>query len=175
MIKYLVFSTMGFFLFIACSSPDSSESLVSAESQEHLYDIERDAIAEIDSAIHVANIENKNVLIQVGGNWCPWCIRLHHFIDSHPRLDSIVSADYVLIRVNYSKENKNPDAMKRLEFPNRFGFPVLVVLDGTGKRLHTQYTALLEKGNGYSEENIKRFLLSWNVKAVSPETYQGNE
>lgn len=166
MIKYAGFLMMGFLLFMACTSPESPES---GRSSEQLYDSSRNAMADIDSAVYQANIRNKHVLIQVGGNWCRWCIMLHHFIESHQQLDSIITADYIFIRVNYSKENKNSEAMKRLGFPDRFGFPVLVVLDSKGSRLHTQDTYFLEQGEGYSEEKIKRFLLDWNRKAVSPE------
>ena len=170
MIKYPVFCAIGFFLIMACSSPESPDSADSSESSEQLYDSVRNAIADIDSAVHQAGIENKYVLIQVGGNWCKWCIRLHRFIESHHQIDSIISADYIPVRVNYNKENKNHEAMKRLGFPDRFGFPVLVILDSKGNRLHIQDTYLLEQEDGYSEEKIKRFLLNWNRKAFSPET-----
>lgn len=129
-------------------------------------------MAEIDSAVGLAARTDKHVLIQVGGNWCKWCIRLHQFIESHSQLDSIIKADYVFIHVNYSKENKNPEAMKRLDYPNRFGFPVFVVLDQNGYRLHTQDTAFLEEGEGYNEKKIRRFLLGWTVEAVASEIYQ---
>ena len=168
MIKYTGFLMMGFLLFMSCASPESPESPQSRKSSKQLYDSSRNAMADIDSAVCQAEIRNKHVLIQVGGNWCKWCIRLHHFIESHHQLDSIINADYIFIRVNYSKENKNSEAMKRLGFPDRFGFPVLVVLDSMGNRLHTQDTYFLEQGDGYSEEKIKRFLLNWNRKAVCP-------
>jgi hypothetical protein len=73
--------------------------------------------------------------------------------------------------VNYSKENKNPEVLASLEYPQRFGFPVLLVLDQNGKRLHTQDTGLLELNKGYDPEKVARFLLSWNRSAVSPENY----
>ena len=150
-----------------------SSFVYSQDSIPKIYNPDADAIADINNAIAKAKSENKHVLIQVGGNWCKWCIRLHHFIEAHPALDSTIRADYVLIRVNYSKENKNPEAMKRLEYPQRFGFPVLVVLDGNGKRLHTQNTWYLEEeGTFYSEDKIKAFLKNWTVKAVSEDTYR---
>jgi thioredoxin-related protein len=169
MIKYAGLLTIGFFLFFACSSPESKEL---PESAEHMYDSMQNAIADMDSVINRAGSENKHILIQVGGNWCPWCIRLHQFIESHPQIDSIIHADYIPLLINYSKENKNAEAMKRLEYPNRFGFPVLVILDKNGKRLHTQDTYFVEQGDSYCEEKIKRFLLNWNMKAVSPDAYQ---
>ena len=169
MIKHLGFYTIGFVLLFACTSPQNPESQGSPDYSEKLYDTTRNAMADIDSAICQAGNENKHVLIQVGGNWCPWCLRLHRFIESHHQLDSIITADYITVMVSYSKESKSPEAMKRLDYPGRFGFPVLVILDSKGKRLHTQDTYFLEQDNSYSEEKIKRFLLSWNLEAVSPD------
>lgn len=136
-----------------------------------LYDPNANAIRQISDAVEKADAENKHVLIQVGGNWCPWCLKLHNFIEENPEIDSIIKADYVLIRVNYSKENKNPEAMALLEYPQRFGFPVLVILNGEGKRLHTQNTLYLEEDEFYNEKRLKDFLLDWNVAAIDPENY----
>jgi hypothetical protein len=91
------------------------------------------------------------------------------------KVDSLIRADYVYLLINYSKENKNMDVMKQLEYPNRFGFPVFVVLDGKGKRLHTQDSGLLEHATvkGYDTTKVVTFLKMWNVKAVEPSTYAG--
>jgi uncharacterized protein YyaL (SSP411 family) len=136
-----------------------------------LYDPYIDAEKQINTAIIQAQAENKHVLIQVGGNWCPWCIKIHQFMSEHQRIDSLIKADYVLIHVNYSKENKNPEIMDRLDYPQRFGFPVFVILNEEGTRIHTQNTAYLEKDEYYSEEKILGFLKDWNHRAVDPATY----
>lgn len=47
---------------------------------------------------------------------------------------------------------KAEQLMKRLNNPQRFGFPVFVVLDETGKVLHIQDSSFLEEGKGYNEE-----------------------
>lgn len=142
------------------------------ESKIKIYNPEANAKEELDQALVKAKEEGKHVLIQVGGNWCPWCIKLHNFIEEHPRVDSVISSDYEFVRVNYSKENKNWDLMERFEFPQRFGFPVIVILDENGKRIHTQETASLEEDKAYSEKKIMDFLESWNMKALDPETYK---
>ena len=80
----------------------------------------------------------------------------------------LVKADYVLVRINYSPENKNPEVLAGLGYPQRFGFPVLVVLDQHGQRLHTQDTGLLELNKGYDPEKVRRFLLGWNRSAIEP-------
>jgi uncharacterized protein YyaL (SSP411 family) len=143
-----------------------------AQEKVQIYNPLADARHDLQQAIQLAGEENKHVLVQIGGNWCPWCIKLHDFFASETVIDSILKADYILIRINYSKENKNPEIMARLGFPQRFGFPVLVVLDALGNRLHTQNTAYLEKDKGYDAEKMKRFLLDWNRAAIDPATYR---
>jgi thioredoxin-related protein len=142
------------------------------QEEVNLYNPLANARADIAQAVQMAKAQNKQVLIQVGGNWCPWCIRLHHFFESDAKVDSILKADYVFTLVNYSKENKNPDILASLGYPQRFGFPVLVVLDQHGNRLHTQDTGYLEKDKGYDEQKVITFLLNWDVKALDPETYE---
>ena len=147
--------------------------LASAQNQATPYNVTADAKADIQKAIVAANAQNKHVLIQVGGNWCPWCLKFHAMATTAKKVDSLIRADYVYILVNYSKENKNPEVMKQLEYPNRFGFPVFVVLDGTGKRLHTQDSGLLEHATvkGYDTAKVVTFLKNWNFKATNPASY----
>jgi hypothetical protein len=68
--------------------------------------------------------------------------------------------------VNYSKEVKNEEVMKMLGNPQRFGFPVLVILDQEGVRLHTQDSWYLEKDKYYDKEKLTHFLEMWSAEAV---------
>jgi thioredoxin-related protein len=149
--------------------------LVFSQDQAKPYNINADAKADLQKAILAANAQNKHVLIQIGGNWCPWCLRFHAMATSAQKVDSLIRADYVYLMINYSKENKNMDVMKQLEYPNRFGFPVFVVLDGKGKRIHTQDSGLLEHATvkGYDTAKVVTFLKMWNVRAMDPSTYAG--
>jgi len=144
---------------------------ISGQDTVKLYNPSADAADDLKSAIKIAAEQNKHVLVQVGGNWCSWCIRLHGFFESEQQVDSILKADYVLLRINYSPENKNPEVLAGLDYPQRFGFPVLLIIDQNGRRLHTQDTGLLELGKGYDPEKVKRFLLSWNRTAIDPVNY----
>jgi thioredoxin-related protein len=136
-----------------------------------IYDPKADAMGEIRTAMSIAKKEGKHVYIQIGGNWCPWCIKLHNFLKSDAQIDSILHADYVAVKVNYSKENKNLEVLKMLEYPQRFGFPVLVILDTNGKRIHTQDSGFLESGNGYDRKKILSFLKNWSPTALQPRNY----
>jgi thioredoxin-related protein len=147
-------------------------AMLYAQDKVQIYDTLADARHDLQQAVQLAGLENKHVLVQVGGNWCPWCVKLHTFFKSETTIDSILKADYVLVRINYSKENRNPETMAMLGYPQRFGFPVLVVMDAHGNRLHTQNTGYLEQDKGYNPEKVKGFLLDWNRTAIDPATYQ---
>jgi len=137
-----------------------------------VYDPQAPAEKNIQDAVTKAKADGKHVLIQVGGNWCPWCLKLEKFFSTTPEVKKQLDENYILLFVNYSKENKNLKVLQSLDYPQRFGFPVLIVLDGTGKRLHTQNTVYLEKDKGYSEKEVLSFLKSWNPEALDPETYK---
>lgn len=140
---------------------------VSAYAQRKPYDENINAMEQIDNAVKKAAAEGKYVLCQVGGNWCPWCIRFAEYADTNAAVRKIIDENFVYIHVNWSKANKNPEAMKRLANPARFGFPVFVILDREGRPIHIQNSAYLEEGKGYSEKKVSEFLLNWTEKAVT--------
>lgn len=134
-----------------------------------VYNESIDPIAQIDSAIIVAKQSHKHVLCQVGGNWCPWCLKFADYVTKDEAIFKILQDNYVYIHVNYTslKDEKSRQVAVRLQNPGRFGFPVLVILDGKGKILHTQDSAMLEEGEGYNQEMVLRFLKNWTPEACS--------
>ena len=152
-----------------------STVVLSAQEKELLYNPFADAEKDLAAAVVEAKQQDKHVLIQIGGNWCSWCYRLHDFMASDARIDSMQKADYILIRINYSPENRNSSILARLGYPQRFGFPVLVILDQEGMYLHTQDTALLEKEDSYDAEKLTAFLQNWNAAALDPENYKSDQ
>lgn len=139
-------------------------------SQENLYNPEIDGVIQLKEAIEKAKKEKKFVFVQVGGNWCPWCKKFYDFCSSVIEIDTMIKNNFVVVFLNYSKQNKNLNAMKMLDNPHRFGFPVIVILDSNGKRLHTQDTALLEKNNSYDTLKVKRFISLWTPYGIHPKT-----
>jgi len=123
-----------------------------------IYNPQANAAAEMQQAIKTAKAQNKHVLLQVGGNWCSWCLMFHEFTTTDAQLDSALQANYVVLKINHSKENQILELLQQLGFPQRFGFPVFVVLDEQGKRLHTQNSAYLEENKGYSKKKVLEFL-----------------
>ena len=138
----------------------------------HLYNPSANAKADIANAVTKAAAEQKNVLLQIGGNWCIWCLRFNDLVTKDSTLNKYLNDNYVVLHVNYSKENKNEDVLASLGYPQRFGFPVFVILNGKGERLHTQNSGYLEEGKGHSKEKVLGFFKDWSPAAVNPVTYQ---
>ena len=146
------------------------------EGLKKVYDETLDQNAQIDDALKTARAKGKFVVCQVGGNWCPWCLRFADFITKDAEISKLISDNFVYIHVDYSprtfkgdpaRKARSESMMKRLGSPARFGFPVFVVLGPDGKVLHIQDSSFLEEGQGYSKEKVTRFLRSWTPEAVS--------
>src|SRR5215218_2592386 len=123
-----------------------------ASDTTKLYNPKADVKKDVAAAIAKAKKEGKHVLLQAGGNWCVWCYRYDGFVKGDTALKRITDEAYVVYHLNYSPENKNLDYLKTLGFPQRFGFPVFIVLDEKGNRLHTQDSGLLEKEKSYDAD-----------------------
>ena len=185
--------TLALALFIAAAT-------TAADAQgalKRVYDETIDPMTQIDEALAKASAGGKYVVCQVGGNWCPWCLRFADFAEKDTAVSKAIADNFVFIHVNYDPRkasaakaqgntansnsanataatttagsgDKTAAMMKRLGNPARFGFPVFVVLDERGNVLHTQDSSFLEEGNGYSEKKVLRFLKNWTPKAVKP-------
>jgi thioredoxin-related protein len=137
-----------------------------------LYHPEDNAEKGLEKAIEKAKDEKKHVFVQIGGNWCIWCARFNDFTTNDPSIDSLINANYIVYHLNYSKENKNTELLKRYKFPQRFGFPVFLVLNGKGELLHTQSSWYLEAGKSYDKEKVMAFFNDWSPKALEPDQYK---
>ena len=139
-----------------------------------VYNEEINPLEQIDQALAKAKGEGKFVVCQVGGNWCPWCLRFADFITNDTTISRVISDNFEYIHVNYNprklegaeKAAQAAALMARLDNCGRFGFPVFVVLDDAGKVLHIQDSSFLEEGKGYNKEKVLRFFKNWTPKAV---------
>lgn len=137
-----------------------------------VYNPYADAAQELQAGIKLAEESGKHVLVIIGGNWCPWCLKFNNYIHDDPQIDSLLRNNFVTVKINYSKEQKNLPVLKRLKYPQRFGFPVLLVLNNQGDLLHTQDSGLLESGTGYDKKKVTNFLILWSLNALKPGNYE---
>ena len=150
---------------------------LSANAQTGLkkvYNEDINPIEQINQAIVKAKSEGKFVICQMGGNWCPWCLRFADFITNDTTISKVIDENFEYIHVNYNprksvgetQQQQAAALMKRLNNCGRFGFPVFVVLDEEGKVIHIQDSSFLEEGQGYNQEKVLRFFKNWTPKSV---------
>lgn len=139
-----------------------------AQSAKKLYDPSIDGMKQLNEAVAKAKLSGKHILVQYGGNWCPWCIKFDAFSKSDSEISKIISENYISIKLNYSPENKNSEANEHLGNPARFGFPVFIIVNNHGRILHIQDSALLESGEGYDKKKVAGFLMNWTASALIP-------
>ncbi len=165
----LVFSTL---LFTYANSQDVVALEPSPAATFKLYN----PYENVDSALKVvmskAKKEGKHVFVQIGGNWCGWCKLFNEFVTKDAQLDSTIQANYVVYHLNYSQENLNKKALAQYKFPQRFGFPVFIILNKNGEQLHTQNSAYLEQGKSYNKDKVIEFLDQWSPRALDPAQYK---
>ncbi len=126
----------------------------------HEYDPQRDAAADIESAVAEAKRSKKNVLLEVGGKWCVWCRIMDSYFEANPDVLKLREDNFVTVKINFSPENENKEVLARYgEIP---GYPHLFVLDSEGKLIQSQGTGELEEGKSYNKEKFVGFLRKWS-------------
>jgi thioredoxin-related protein len=137
---------------IACRNNDTYQPVTK-------FDPNRDAAEDIAAAVKEAGRSGKNVILDVGGEWCIWCRRLDQFFEQNRDISDYMLKNYVVVKVNWSKENKNEAVLS--SYPKIPGYPHLFVLDARGNLLHSQDTGLLESGDHHDRDKIMEFLRQW--------------
>jgi thioredoxin-related protein len=120
------------------------------------FDPERDAAADVRQAVTLAQGQGKMVLVDVGGEWCTWCHIFDRFVASRPEVRKALQEHYILVKVNYSPQNRNEQLLSR--WPKAKGYPHFYVLDGAGMVVASQPSGEIESGKDYDEAKVLAFL-----------------
>ena len=145
-----------------------SFSCVKAQ-QAKVYDESIDPFCQIEDAVAQAAASGRYVVCQLGGNWCPWCLRFARFIEADDEIRQLIADNFVYIHVNYRsrQDELSQRVSRRLGNAGRFGFPVLVILRPDGSVLHIQDSSYLEQDKGYDRARVLAFFQHWTPAAVS--------
>ncbi len=129
-------------------------------SKPAIYNPGADAKALIAAAVKKAGVENRNVLLMFGGNWCPWCHRLHELFQADVPIMQILAERYILLLVDVGEKPDKPLNRDLVDLyrVKDFGYPALAVLDKQGHLLCTQSTGVLEKDKGHDPAKVLAFL-----------------
>jgi thiol:disulfide interchange protein len=127
------------------------------------FDPARDPAHDLETALRMARATRRRVLAEVGGEWCTWCHIMDRFFAENPELAKLRDENYILLRINFSKENKNEVFLSR--WPKVAGYPHFFVLDAKGRLLQSQDTSALEAAkDDYDPVAFRKFLLEWALR-----------
>jgi thiol:disulfide interchange protein len=124
------------------------------------YDPKRDPEKDLAAARAEARRSQRNTLVEVGGEWCTWCHIMDDFFRDHADLADLREKNYVLMKVNMSRENANKAFLSR--YPIIRGYPHLFVLDPEGKLIQSQNSSELEDGRSYNLKRFTKFLTKFS-------------
>jgi len=130
------------------------------EKRPDIYDPGADVKAQIAAAVKSAGVENKNIILMFGGNWCPWCHRLHALLQADVQIKKLLAERYILLLVDVGEKPGQPLNRDLVDLyrVRDFGYPALAILDKQGRLLSTQSTGVLEKDKGHDPLKVLAFL-----------------
>ncbi len=126
--------------------------------RDNWYNPSLDGNQQIDEAIAKVRGSNKMILVQVGGNWCPWCIKFANMIVTDGELLNAMRQNFEWVHLNTGEGNENQAALQRLRNPEQHGFPVFVLLDSEGNYVNTYPSDTFAGGDGFDRSKVLSFL-----------------
>jgi thioredoxin-related protein len=123
------------------------------------YDPARDPAADLQTAVAKAQKENKRILLEVGGEWCPYCRLLNKMIHENPPLSSRLESNFVVVKVNFSPQVPNVPFLSR--YPKIPSYPHLFVLEKDGTFLLSQTPDDFMKDDKYVPDLVLAFVEKW--------------
>lgn len=130
-----------------------------AKTSVEAFDASRDAAADIAAAVSAAKGSGKRVLVEVGGDWCPWCRRMDPFLFKDPEIAGFRTQHFVTVKVYIGPDKNNAETLSAYgEIP---GTPHFFVLGSDGALIIAQKSDDFEAGDSYDRVKLLDFLKAW--------------
>ena len=84
-------------LAVVCFSLTAIAQTTGESTPKRVYNESINPLEQIDQALIQARAEGKFVICQVGGNWCPWCLRFAEFITGDSAINAVIEQNFVYI------------------------------------------------------------------------------
>ena len=127
------------------------------------YDENADALDSISKALKIAELENKYVLLQMGGNWCPDCRTLGEYF-SRPDIKEWLDDRAILVSVDVGEWNRNLDIVEEYGNPISEGIPALVLLNSENEVIFATLAGELASARSMSKND----LIVWLQNKIDP-------
>ena len=123
------------------------------------YDESAIAGEEIIKALKKAKSNNKHILLQMGGNWCPDCRTLGEYF-SRPDIKKWLDERVILISVDVGEWDRNLDIVEEYGNPISEGIPALVLLNPDNEVTFSTLAGELANARNMSKNDLVQWLES---------------
>jgi thiol-disulfide isomerase/thioredoxin len=123
------------------------------------YDETADAQAQLAAALGRAQQNQKFVLIDFGGNWCPDCRILAGTL-ALGEVKPAIDRTFEIVMVDVGRLTKNLDIAARYGVDLK-AVPTIVILDSTGRRVNSGNPAALSDARSMTGQSIVDTIFGW--------------
>ena len=123
------------------------------------YDESAIAGEEIIKALEKAKLNNKYILLQMGGNWCPDCRTLGEYF-SRPDIKKWLDERVILVSVDVGEWDRNLDIVEEYGNPISEGIPALVLLNPDNEVMFATLAGELASARNMSKNDLVEWLKS---------------
>lgn len=148
----------GTFALLAEAVAEEAKLVYTADS----YDPKRDADEDLVASREIAERDGRNILLLVGGDWCPWCRKLAKFIEDNESVSAVLARHFVIQKVLVDDDVSNSPFLN--PYPAISAYPHVFLLDAKGVLLHSLETEALEKSGSYDEAELLAILKTHTPK-----------
>ncbi|MEM7181692.1 MAG: thioredoxin family protein [Spirochaetota bacterium] len=119
-----------------------------------------DSLFRYSKVLRQAKLENKKILILFGADWCPDCKAMDRML-TEPDVQQIVESNYILMRVDVGRFDKNLDFAQKFGNPIAKGIPAFVILSNEEKVLVATNNGRFASARKMKKQAVADFLLAY--------------
>ena len=138
-------------------------SLCAFATDAPVYDESADAQAQVSQALAKAKADNKQVMIVFGANWCGDCKMLDGEFKK-PAMKALLDANYVVVKVDVNRFNKNLDVVKPYGDVIKKGIPSIVIATPANQLVYATNGGELADARKMGEAGVAEFFKALAAK-----------
>jgi thiol:disulfide interchange protein len=127
---------------------------------QRLYDPTANAAMAVDSALALARVDHKRVLLEFGADWCLDCWVLDRLFHQ-PTVAPYLRDHYHVVKVDVGQFDRNLKLVAKYGNAIEGGVPALVVLTPTGQRVVATRNGEVEAAHNLTAAAVLRLLQTW--------------
>ena len=138
-------------------------SLCTFAADAPVYDESADAQAQVSQALAKAKADNKLMMIVFGANWCGDCKMLDGEFKK-PAMKALLDANYVVVKVDVDRFNKNLHVVKPYGEVIKKGIPSIVIATPANQLVYATNGGELADSRKMGEAGVAEFFKALATK-----------